>query len=62
MNNSDEDLGIKCPGCGVNLTLINAGGYQCFCERCVEAMPLPPKTGKGYFISGKYPNFEWVEE
>ena len=49
-----------CEGCLCKLTLENIGGYQCFCDKCVAAMPSLPGNG-GYFIEGMYPNFKWVE-
>jgi hypothetical protein len=55
-----DDLGIECPGCGVPLRMDNAGGYRCFCQRCVDVMPPLPKEPGGYFIEGKYPDFRWV--
>jgi len=51
---------IYCPGCNVEITLDNAGGYRCFCQQCVDAMPEFPKDGKGHVIEGKYPNFKWL--
>ena len=58
----DERMGIECPGCGVDLTASNAGGYRCFCEKCVDAMPPFPREPGGYNIEGVYPNFRWVGE
>lgn len=55
-----EPLGVSCPGCGVDLTVRNSGGYRCYCEKCVDAMPTFPTDGRGYVIEGTYPNFRWV--
>lgn len=55
-------LGVQCPGCWAELTLENAGGYHCFCRKCVEAMPPFPTDGRGYTIEGKYPDFQWVTD
>lgn len=57
-----ESFGVQCPGCGVEITVENAGGYRCFCEKCVKAMPPFTKDGKGHLIEGKYPNFWWTDE
>ena len=52
---------IQCPGCDVEITAENAGGYRTFCEDCVDAIPPLPKDGAGYLIKEgcRYPNFEW---
>lgn len=50
----------KCPGCGVVITLDNVGGYRCYCEKCLTKVPPIPKDGKGHFLVGRYPNFEWM--
>lgn len=50
---------IDCPGCGVHLNEDNVGGYQCYCIKCVEAMPELPSDGRGYQLVGEYPKFEW---
>ena len=57
----DIDLDINCPGCNIELTTDNAGGYRTFCRKCVTSMPTSPKDGKGHLIKEgcKYPNFEW---
>jgi hypothetical protein len=44
MIDHDEPIGVQCPGCDVELTINNAGGYQCFCQKCVDAMPPFPKA------------------
>ena len=58
-------LNIKCPGCEVELTTQNAGGYQCYCEDCVAALPEWPKQkegeNKGYYLTGTRKSFRWVE-
>ncbi len=55
------ELGERCPGCDVELTTDNAGGYRTFCQLCVDAMPPLPNDGAGYLIKEgcRYPNFEW---
>ena len=60
------DLDINCSGCDVELTIDNAGGYRCYCEKCVSAIgPIPndnlEKRSLGWRVEGKYPNFKWVE-
>lgn len=52
---------IPCSGCGVNLTQDNIGGYRCYCDTCVAAIPPMPEApkGSGFILSGTYPNFEW---
>lgn len=64
MNWKEEfHLGMNCPGCDEELTVKNAGGYRNFCRKCVKAMPLFPKDGKGHLIKivkkGNEPIFEW---
>lgn len=56
-----SEFDINCPGCNVELTPDNAGGYRTFCDKCVKSMPPFPKDGKGHLIKAgcKYPNFEW---
>jgi hypothetical protein len=53
---------VFCPGCEVALTEDNVGGYRCYCETCVAAMPEIPKepAGAGFYLYGKYPTFKWV--
>lgn len=34
-----DSLGVRCPGCGVEITVRNAGGYRCYCETCVSVIP-----------------------
>lgn len=60
-DNESYDDRIFCPGCDDELTISNAGGYRCFCDKCVDAMPEFPTEKGGYLISGKYPNFEWTK-
>ena len=56
-----KDWKETCPGCDVEITVENVGGYRCFCEKCVKAMPPFPNDGKGHLIKEgcKYPYFEW---
>ena len=58
----DESLDINCPGCHAALTTNNAGGYRCYCDKCVQAMPELPASinNDGFYLSGKYPGFEWL--
>ncbi len=56
----EQAINRECSGCGVELTLINIGGYRCYCDKCVDAMPKLPTDGKSYTCKGKYPHFEWV--
>lgn len=58
----DDSIGINCQGCGDVLTLQNIGGYQCFCDKCVMAIPPLPtsENGRGFHIEGTYPNFKWM--
>lgn len=59
----DLRLGINCPGCDRELTIVNVGGYRQYCHWCVEAMPPFPADGNargGCVIEGKYPKFRWV--
>jgi len=54
---------IKCPGCDEVITVDNAGGYRTYCDICVDQMPpMPSETdsGSGYYIEGRFPNFEWI--
>jgi len=51
---------IVCPGCWVELTPENAGGYRMFCEKCVAVMP-PIPGDDSYEIEGSFPNFRWVK-
>ena len=32
---TDNKMGVNCPGCGVEITTSNAGGYRTYCEGCV---------------------------
>ncbi len=62
----DEDfmstkLGYDCPGCGKELTIANAGGYQTFCSCCVKAFP-PFPTGGPWRIEGRFPDFHWTDQ
>ena len=57
----EEDIIGICPGCDIDITIEDAGGYRTYCQKCVDAMPPLPRDGKGYNIKGRYPNFEWVE-
>jgi rRNA maturation endonuclease Nob1 len=59
--NPAESMGVKCPGCEVEITTGNAGGYRCYCQKCVPEFPYIPNTGKSYVIEGTYPDFCWVE-
>lgn len=56
------DETIYCPGCNVEITDENVGGYQTFCARCVEVMPEFPEGKVGPFVlTGTYPNFQWEQ-
>lgn len=59
MNN---ELGVDCSGCKIKLTTENAGGYRCYCQKCVAAMPELPKdkNNEGYNLAGTYPKFKWI--
>lgn len=65
MTQQSDKLNVKCPGCGTELTISNAGGYQNYCESCVDIMPPIPggvnKNGhaRGYRIVGSRPRFKW---
>lgn len=52
---------VDCPGCDTPVTIANAGGYQAYCERCVEVIPPLPGIGFAgrYYLRGRYPNFRW---
>jgi hypothetical protein len=52
---------IICPGCDVEITIYNVGGYRTFCRRCVSVMPLFPNDGQGHAIveGCRYPDFRW---
>lgn len=63
----NDSLGVTCPGCDVELTVNNAGGYRAFCQACVDAMPPFPSDcvderglAKGFYLEGRRPNFHWV--
>ncbi len=54
---------IFCPGCRQKITEENAGGYRTYCDMCVDQMPPIPSatdSGNGYYIEGRFPNFEWI--
>jgi len=57
-----REIGVQCPGCGAFISIDNAGGYQTYCETCVDAMPPLPKDGRAYLIIGHYPDFKWVTD
>lgn len=50
---------LQCPGCDVEITVDNAGGYRTYCDRCVEAFPQLPSAGS-WRLAGRYPAFEWL--
>jgi hypothetical protein len=51
---------VVCPGCRIELTVTNAGGYRTFCESCVAAFPPLPTAG-AWTIEGTFPRFKWIE-
>jgi hypothetical protein len=53
---------VRCPGCSVEITENNAGGYRTYCEKCVSVMPPIPiePAGIGWQLRGKYPDFTWL--
>ena len=59
----DNNLNVKCTGCDISLTIENAGGYRCFCNKCVEVMPEIPKepSKNGWYLKGYYPEFKWIK-
>lgn len=54
----DQNDDAKCPGCDVEITVQNVGGYRTYCCTCVESIPPLPGSG-GYLLTGKYPDFKW---
>jgi hypothetical protein len=56
------NIAFKCPGCGIEITPSNAGGYRTYCETCVETMPPLPEEPGAYYVVGRYPAFRWLRD